>query len=378
VAFYQRKEVKTLLGYLRLAVNPSDDTAFDKVVNTPTRGIGAVTVSRLKAASREAGVSLLEGCRLPAMSQERASAKLAGFAKIMERIRGLMDDRPVAEIVRESIDLSGLRAAYEKSKDPRAAEQIENLNELVSAAAEHDERHESPTLQSFLEEVALVSDVDNWDQGQRVTLMTLHSAKGLEFPMVFLAGMEEGLLPHSRSANKERTAERDKAVEEERRLAYVGITRAQDELILTSTLTRTFQGATTPRTKSPFLDEVPGELIVEELKAERFEPEFDDDEVPFERPSRPAASKPKWPAFKGRSPGSAPRRRPTGPPKKKESGPSAGAFSGGDTVMHPIYGIGVVLESSGMGESEKVKVFFKKGVTKTLVAKYANLEKTMP
>ncbi|MFW5798468.1 MAG: ATP-dependent helicase [Planctomycetota bacterium] len=354
VEFYHRKEVKTLLSYLRLLVNPDDDGAFVRVVNTPTRGIGAVTVGHLREAARELGLPLLKAAHQPPVLEDRKTGKVATFVDIMDRL-GNRTGGTVAELVEAAIDITGMREDLESSKDPKAGDRLDNLQELVSAAAEHDARHDDPSLVSFLEEVALVSDVDNLEEDtDRVTLMTLHSAKGLEFPVVFLTGMEEGLLPHSRSS------EDADGIEEERRLCYVGFTRAQDELVLTGAMMRSFQGATTVRDASPFIDEIPDTLLEVSRKQ-------------VEQMTGGTTPDP-WDQSKAHSGRPAYHRRPK---LDRESNPNSGGFAGGDLVRHEIFGSGVVLITSGSGDTAKITVAFKRAGTKTLVAKYAKLEKAL-
>jgi len=263
VEFYNRKEVKDVLAYLRLVVNPADDLSCVRVINVPARGIGAVTVKRLAAAAEAHKRSLLEACRHPdaAGLGKAAAKKVSAFSKLTSSLAAEAE-RPARDAVEAVLAASGLedslRDAGEEGEQARA-----NVAELVSTAAEFDETHEEARLADFLHQVSLVSDVDHFDgAGGAVTFMTLHAAKGLEFPAVFVVGCEDGLLPMGRMGfDRSGRRAREAVEEEERRLAFVGMTRAKQELTLTCARQRMVRGMTKPQVASPFLDEIGSESV---------------------------------------------------------------------------------------------------------------------
>lgn len=284
VEFYQRKEIKDVLAYLRLCVNPADEVAFMRIVNVPSRGIGKATVEAIQSFARQTGGTIMEALRHPDLAKSlkgRARNSVARFAAFFDELAQL-PQTPVEPFVHKVIEKSKYLAYLEKQSGSEDIDRVENVQELASAAADYDREQEEATLTGFLEEVALVSDVDDLDESTDVVhLMTLHSSKGLEFPVVFVTGLEEGILPHSRSADSE------DGMEEERRLCYVGMTRAKQELVLTHARERTVFGRTNYCIPSQFLDEIPNDLRVVETKEEvhydydDFDDE-DDDEVVYD------------------------------------------------------------------------------------------------
>lgn len=259
VEFFQRKEIKDILAYLKLCVNPSDDLSFERIVNIPPRGIGQTTLKRLREWALIKNLSLLDAIlrvrEIPDMKPKNARV-VEGFYNTFSKLYKL-PTYPVMEFMRHVIDVIGyidyLKNTYDND-DGR--ERLENIAELINAAREYDISNPDGSLLGFLEGVSLISDIDKWDENtDAVTLMTLHAAKGLEFPVVFITGLEEGLLPHSQSKDSE------DEIEEERRLCYVGITRAQKELFLTHTRYRTKFGQRTPCIPSRFLGEIPEDSI---------------------------------------------------------------------------------------------------------------------
>ena len=261
VEFYNRKEVKDVLAYLRLLVNPADDLSCVRTINTPPRGIGAVTVRRLAQAADMTGRGLLEMCghAEDVGLGKAAAAKVRAFRQMIAGLTAQLD-RPLKRIVEAVLAASGLEEALddgEESKQARA-----NVGELVTSAAEFQQENEQAALADFLHQVALVSDTDHFDGSTgAVTFMTLHAAKGLEFPAVFVVGCEDGLLPMVRmDAPRDGQAVRN-AKEEERRLAFVGMTRAKDELVLTCARRRQLRGVSTAQVASPFLEEIGGETV---------------------------------------------------------------------------------------------------------------------
>jgi DNA helicase-2/ATP-dependent DNA helicase PcrA len=270
VEFYNRKEVKDVLAYLRLMVNASDDLSCIRIINTPARGIGPTTVSRLVDAAEQRGLSLLELCREPETAGIKAGAaeKVRQFAGLIARLASRLD-RPASKVVESVIVDSGLRASF-SGEGEEDKQTLANIDELVSTAAEFEQENPDARLPDFLHQVALVSDTDHFEgAGGAVTFMTLHAAKGLEFPAVFIAGCEAGLLPMVRmdednrfgmdEALRSRRAEQ--ALEEERRLAFVGMTRAMNELTLTCARRRRVRGRQTSQTASLFLQEIGSEFV---------------------------------------------------------------------------------------------------------------------
>ncbi|MFQ5965626.1 MAG: ATP-dependent helicase [Candidatus Scalinduaceae bacterium] len=258
VEFFKRKEIKDILSYLKLCSNPDDDLSFERIVNVPPRGIGPTTTKRLKEWTYKNNLSLLEAIsRIQEVPNIMANStkKVKDFWNVFSGLCK-MPTYPVVDFVKQVIDKIGYVDYLKESYGKKSAERLENIEELVNAALEYDISNPEGSLQGFLEEVSLISDIDKWDDStEAVTLMTLHAAKGLEFPVVFIAGFEEGLLPHSQSKDS------DDEIEEERRLCYVGITRAQKELFMTHTRHRTKFGQRTPCIPSRFLHEIPQESI---------------------------------------------------------------------------------------------------------------------
>ncbi|HEX9202825.1 MAG TPA: UvrD-helicase domain-containing protein, partial [Vicinamibacteria bacterium] len=254
VGFYERREVKDLLAYLRLVQNPRDPVAFRRVLNVPPRGIGAKTVEELEARADREGVPLWEATGL--IVGEATLPARAPLQRFRELIEGLRQEAPglgVKRLIERVLEASGYSAALAREDSQESQDRLENLAELLSAAADYETREEAPDLTGFLDRAALISDTDQIRDDAPVVLMTLHSAKGLEFPSVFLVGLEEGLMPHSRSlASRE-------ALEEERRLCYVGMTRAMERLHLTRAASRQVFGQRRLSEPSRFLDEIPRE-----------------------------------------------------------------------------------------------------------------------
>ena len=274
VEFYSRKEIKDVLAYLRVLANPADDLSCSRIINVPARGIGDTTVDRLSQAGMAAGLSLLAACgQAEKLGLTKAAArKTAEFAEMMAGLAAGLE-RPVRQIVTDVVLKTGLEEALRGEDEEGSA--YENVGELINSAAEFDLDNPGGTLADYLQQVSLVSDVDHMaGTSGAVTLMTLHAAKGLEFPAVFIVGCEDGLLPFDRGENQvgqwRRTGSPE--LEEERRLAFVGMTRAQNELTLTCARRRMIRGKTSPQPASMFLDEIGHENILREDLTSRFEP----------------------------------------------------------------------------------------------------------
>ncbi len=252
--FYERAEIRDLVAYLTIIVNPADTQRLLRVVNTPKRGIGATSLQRLQAHAASVGESLWQTLRqadeVPGLSTAAVNGLLA-FARVIEGLQATYAGRPVAEVVRSVIQETGYEAALAAQKTLESEGRLENIEEFTGVAGEYDRRAEEPSLDLFLQEISLYADSDALvDKSSLLTLMTLHNAKGLEFPVVFIPGMEEGVFPHQRSLDEQN-------VEEERRLAYVGITRAMDRLYLLHARARTLWGSAQYNIPSRFLDEIP-------------------------------------------------------------------------------------------------------------------------
>jgi DNA helicase-2/ATP-dependent DNA helicase PcrA len=343
--FFERAEVKDALAYLRLLVNRRDDASFERVVNLPTRGIGARSLDAIREAARAGGISLWESATSPALREElgpRAAAAVGGFLALIERLAGETAGLALHEQVDRMLQASGLVEHYRRDRADRGEARVENLEELVSAArgfAADAAAAELPPLEGFLAHAALESgegQADAWEDS--VQMMTLHSAKGLEFPVVFLCGMEDGLFPHQRSITDIH------GLEEERRLCYVGMTRAMRQLYLTYAEQRRLHGIDTYGQPSRFIKEVPPELI-EEIR-------------PRVQVTRPVA---------------AGRLRREEPGLRGYEEPAAGVRLGA-RVRHGKFGEGVVLSVEGAGPHARVQISFERQGTKWLMVQYANLE----
>ncbi len=347
--FFERAEIKDALAYLRLVSNRSDDPSFERVVNTPTRGIGERTIDLVRQAARGRGVSMWEAARDLCASNDmaaRSSSALRVFLDLIDALAAEVHELPLFEQVDAAIRKSGLIAHYQKEKGERGEARIENLEELVSAARqfEHAPDSDDPDavpmepLAAFLSHAALeAGDAQADENTDCVQLMTLHSAKGLEFPLVFLAGMEEGLFPHGRSV------EEPGRLEEERRLCYVGITRAKKHLYITHAEMRRLHGSEMFQSPSRFISEIPEELI-EEVRARS-------------RVSRPAY-----------------QPQPQAAPRARAMDAMPAGLKLGQRVTHAKFGEGVILNYEGQGSHARVQVNFKQAGSKWLVVAYANLE----
>jgi len=329
--FYERAEVKDAIAYLRLAVRPEDDLAFRRVVNVPARGIGAATLDHIAAAARERGLSWWEvSADPPSGLSDRARVALSRFRALVEDLREKAQTYSPASLIEYLFEATGYAALYATSEDREDVARRENLQELVSSAREFERRNaEGATIEEYLDTVSLATDADVIGSGEgAVTLSTLHAAKGLEFPVVFLVGLEEGYLPHGESR------EDAEELEEERRLLYVGMTRAQDELTLTLAGRRLVYGKVQYRTPSRFLEEIPSEAL-EQLAAPRAVRPTIFEAEPEEAPSHP--------------------------------------LTRGRRVRHPRYGFGVILAQEGSGDDTRLTVYFDRAGKKKFVARYADL-----
>jgi len=351
--FFQRKEIKDVLAYLHLLNNPRDEVALLRIINVPPRGIGKTTISRLSQFAAEQGISLLEAARraadIPGFSP-RMVRILAGFAALLDRLTAAINS-PIEELVGLVLNETGYQRKLRESDTEEDQERLANIEELLTVAREFDERHASDqngTLEAFLEETSLVNDTDAWEtDSDRVTLMTLHASKGLEFPVVFLIAAEEGLLPH------ERSRENSEQLEEERRLMFVGITRAQQELQISRACYRDFRGQRKLTVPSSFLSELPlGEMEQEEISSEGISMPFTAATTYFPpvETVRPAAR-----PNDGTQLTTAAALANGGRPSPVQSD----AFHQGMLVVHAVYGLGRIVALSGSGASRKAIVEFR-------------------
>ena len=347
--FYDRKEIKDVLAYLRVLYNPFDDLSLLRIINVPKRSIGATTVAKLQDYARANGTSLfmtLTQLHLVDSIKGKTKEKLEEFGILIFTLVAEMEDRTVLDILESILDRTGYLAQLEESTDPQDQARAENIGELLSVAKDFQDTNPSGTVEDFLEQVALVNDVDSFEQEEsKVTLMTLHAAKGLEFPIVFLGGLEEGLFPHSR------TLMNPEEVEEERRLAYVGITRAEKELYISNATTRTVFGRTSSYLPSRFIDEIPEELVAG-LRAKRKVPDDIKRHVPqhMSVTSRPV----------------------TKPIVRNEV---IADWKIGDTAIHSKWGNGKVINVAGEGAGMKLTIEFPTQGVRVVMAKFAPVKK---
>lgn len=350
VKFYERKEIKDILSYLRVIFDPYDAVSLRRIINVPKRGIGATSVERLAEYAETAQITLFDAVSnadaVPKLSAKIRKA-LDELAALIFSLAALKDQVPVAALLEKLLADSGYVTELEQEHNPQADARIENLEELLSVAQDFASDGEEDTLENFLNHVSLVTDIDNLDlEQERVTLMTLHSAKGLEFPEVFLAGMEEGIFPHARTLMDE------EELEEERRLCYVGITRAKNRLYLSCARMRTLYGRTVAYSPSRFLTEIPVHLW-EAVNPRKAHTGFSS-----------AASRPVSHTASGTS-----SHVSVLPPRQ------AITWQAGDRAMHTKWGIGTVLSVSGTGEGQQLKISFPNFGVRLLLAQYAPLSK---
>jgi DNA helicase-2/ATP-dependent DNA helicase PcrA len=360
-SFYQRAEVRDALAYVRLVLHPEDDVALLRIVNVPPRGIGKVTLEGLRARAQQDGASLWKA--IEALPRSAGSVALRQFRKLIEGLGQECSELAPAELLRKVLERSSYLDWVEQQDRLEHSSRAENLAELVNAMAEAAEQGQS--LEELLDHAALVADADDYVEEVPVSLMTLHSAKGLEFDHVFLAGLEEGLFPHSRSL----TSPAD--IEEERRLCYVGMTRAKDTLTLTRATYRRTYGNEQVRESTPsrFLNEIPVELLEtawgsasQAGETRRYEPDPDY-----------AASQYRHKRFMTQQTRSAASNRPSSPRANSASSPPSNPLIG-TRVRHPTYGVGTVLAVEGDGDDRKFTVSFLDYGTKKLLERYARLE----
>ena len=389
VNFYARREIKDLLAYLKTIDNGRDDVAVRRIINVPKRGIGLTTINRIQESATERGIGFYEALLAPGLiaGVGRSATKLDSFAALIEYFKTLAEEMSITDLLQDVIEKTGYIESLENEDKEEAKTRKENIDELISKAATYEEscqdKDEKATLSGFLEEVALVADIDSLDEDQEyVVLMTLHSAKGLEFPRVYLAGMEDGLFPGYMSIN---AGDREE-LEEERRLCYVGITRAEQELTLTSARRRMVHGETQYNPMSRFVKEIPRELLDTGNKKFTQETEMPAQQNTYARAREAFRAQ----AFAGALGGMAPAKN-QGTSKtvtgsqalaslQKGSQLAAGGngplgYEVGDRVRHVKFGEGTVTDIKEGGRDHEVTIEFDSVGTRKMFAKFARLVK---
>src|SRR5579884_719575 len=356
LAFFERKENRDILAYLRLMVNPRDDLSFLRIVNEPPRGIGKVSLDHLRDYAGPRELSLLsaagEAGKIKAL-KGKAAAALQDFHRLIHDLRQLLE-APPDEVIRQVLDRSGYRDMLRHSDDDADQDRLANIEELITAAKQFAAEDSQRTISDFLENITLASDLDGWDDQQDcVSIMTLHAAKGLEFPVVYMTAVEQGLLPH------ERSIAHNEELEEERRLAFVGMTRAKEELYLSHARSRDFRGQTVYPVESMFFRELPEETI---------------QHIDFAGGSNTPAAFDEW-----RGGGEAAEQGwhdagvQASPPRSSTNGEEKG-FVQGMLVRHASYGMGRIVEVSGHGVHRRVKIRFSTAGERTFIADKVTLE----
>ena len=369
--FYDRAEIKDVVAYLRVLRNPRDSLSFARILNQPPRGIGKGTEEMLRHEAATLGLTpwdLIAQDELGNLPSRGATA-LRAFGDLIKGLQKAAEELPLPALLDRLLDETGYVAMYEEKGDADSESRLENLKELLSAAQEFVENPAATAdtddqMTAFLDHVSLVADIDSWQAERGVSLMTLHSAKGLEFPVVVVGGLEEGLLPHF---NSQGTPD---DVEEERRLLYVGMTRAEERLFLTSCRRRRIAGRYQDQLESPFVAEVPGHLMTVTQSPSLFQ----GGGAPGERLTGVYSFFGEGRGGGGGAPSRAPGGRPGGQGRPEAEAAPGRELRRGSRVEHPVLGPGVVILLEGSGDQQKITVVFEKAGKKKLMAKYANLE----
>lgn len=352
--FYERAEIKDILCYMRLSLNSQDDVSFKRVINTPARGIGKTTVEKIEDLSQQQRISMLEAsqiCIEQKLVHSGAAKKISDFVKLMERLRSVVTHLELSEFYHKILDETQYIERLKVEGTTEADARIGNLEELGSALVQFSaERGEEATLQSFLEEMALVSDIDQSNNDtEAVTLMTLHIAKGLEYPLVYIAGMEEGMFPTTRAIESSQPS----AIEEERRLCYVGMTRAREILVLTHARSRRLWGTEQFHPQSRFFNEIPQEYVVKQSAMQQ--PRI------LSQAQATISNKANY----------------SNDPFPDYENSADMPLQKGMTVRHPTFGVGKIFGSEGSGDNFKIQVIFQDQSVRKFVAKYARLERVV-
>ena len=382
--FYERKEIKDVISYLRLIQNPSDNISLKRIINEPKRGIGKTSLDNIEKLAEDTGISMYEIIKnADQYGLNRVFLNSREFVNVIEELRNKKDDIKISELIKETLNKSGYTKALEEENTIEAENRIENLDEFLTVAIEFEDESAENKLSDFLEGITLSSDIDNMEEtDDSVTLMTLHSAKGLEFPVVFLVGMEEGIFPGYKSISE------PKELEEERRLCYVGITRAKKNLFLTCSKQRTIFGSTSCNPTSRFLKEIPEELLdgyEEAFGGAQENNRFEDSKYSWTYGSKdngniktykidkkePVSAASNVAGFAFRTAESF-----LNSINKKASGSNVdlSQYKAGVRIFHKKFGEGTISTVEPEGEDLKVDINFDKVGHKRLMAKYANLE----
>ena len=368
VNFYARKEIKDLLAYLKTIDNAQDDLAVRRIINVPKRGIGATTLTRVQDFAYEKEISFYTALKMAddIPSLGRSAAKIKPFVTFIQAMRSKLEYFTVSQILQDIIEETGYVRELEAEDTDEAKARIENIDELLTKVVTYEQSEENPTLSGFLEEVALVADIDSLDEdSDYVVLMTLHSAKGLEFPQVYLAGMEDGLFPSYMSIASDNPTEE---IEEERRLCYVGITRAKENLAVTCARSRMIRGETQYNRVSRFVKEIPSELLAGTVAPERKNQEEEQNSRRVEFAKAKSAFRAKPMALQQQS-----------APSRAFASASTGKitldYQVGDTVKHMKFGEGVVTQIVEGGRDYEVTVDFQTAGVKKMFAAFAKLKK---
>ncbi|TFJ92606.1 DNA helicase PcrA [Lentibacillus salicampi] len=356
--FYDRKEIKDLTAYLRLITNPDDDISFERVVNVPKRGIGKTSIERLRAYTAEHGISFYQAVKEVDFIgvTKKAAIALAKFGSLIQTLSQQQEFLTATDMVEAILERTGYEEMLKSERSLESQSRLENLEEFKTVTQDFEESADDKTLIAFLTDLALVADIDRVDEEEmdnepKVTLMTLHAAKGLEYPVVFLVGMEENVFPHSRSMFD------DEEMEEERRLAYVGITRAEQELYLTHAKMRTIYGRTNMNPISRFINEIPEDLVdgIEQVRQSMYGSLYGSFGKAEDRPLQPKRRAEKM---------------------QQTTGAESQTWSPGDKAEHKKWGVGTVVKVQGEGEGMELDIAFPAPTgIKRLLAKFAPITK---
>lgn len=376
--FYDRKEIKDIIAYLCVMCNPNDNVRLKRIINVPKRGIGDATVEEIARIAADTGENMLSVCRdcykYPSLS--RSVPRLEKFASMIDGLTESAAKADLGVLCEKVFQVTGYSDMLSELDEAEGKDRIENVKQLVSNAVSYEQSADEPSLSGFLEEVALVSDIDNYDENAAaVVMMTIHSAKGLEFPVVFLPGVEENIFPGTQAIMDE------DELEEERRLAYVAITRAKKRLFILHCNSRMTYGKTEFNRRSRFIDEIPESCCeYEDAWLDRMQSGRNDFMSEFSRANAAAARSQNTP-FSGSGSGYSSgnytpgyKRTFTAPPKP-ETKTSAAVFKAGDTVTHPIFGDGMVLSAKSIGGDMLYEVAFDKAGTKKIMGNFAKMSK---
>ena len=370
INFYSRKEIKDILAYLKTIDNGMDEIAVRRILNVPKRGIGATSVGKIQAYADEQNIGFYEALKqaedIPGLG--RSASKIIPFTDLIRLFRAELHELSIVRLINDIIEKTGYMDYLAENDSPEEVEERRaNIDELISKAATYEDGEETPTLSGFLEEVALVADIDNMDDNNNVvSLMTLHSAKGLEFPIVYLAGMEDGLFPSYMCIDSDDPSE----LEEERRLCYVGITRAKQKLIMSAAKVRMVRGETHMNKVSRFISEIPAELMVNSTQgpAHKILTSDGTDKDHFHLPPRKAGES-RFQSFQHDV------LKEDIFDKKPSAGNAGLGYGIGDKVRHIKFGTGTVKEIKNGGRDYEVTVDFENGGTKKMFASFAKLQK---